>query len=82
MEHYFDLPVRYKNEDLIFRGRLHAFAYDYKFYIDINNQEIIFENDAAGSLRAVIPYNAKKLEIDQELLISIIDVLKNLHSDL
>jgi len=82
MEHYFELPVRYKNEEFIFRGRLQAFAYDYKFYIDINNQEIIFENDDAGSLRAVIPYNVKKPEIDQALLISIIDVLKNLHPDL
>lgn len=53
MEHFFDLPVSYQEEELTFRGRLVTFGYAYKFYVIIEGQELVFEKDDEMNYRAI-----------------------------
>jgi hypothetical protein len=48
MEDYFELPITYKGEELLLKGRLAAFTYVYKFYIMVNDSELEFERDDNG----------------------------------
>jgi len=80
MEHYFELPVVYKNEELLFNGRLATFAYHYKFYINVNGQELIFERDDEANLRAIAPDAALTPPIDKELIEKIGEVLHHVQA--
>lgn len=78
MEHYFDLPVIYKEEELTFKVRLATFGYVYKFYIIVEGQELVFEKDEEGQYRvhAVDEKNSK--DMDPGLIEAIIDTLNAL----
>ncbi len=80
MEHSFELPVTYKNTELLLPGRLVAFTYSYKFYITVSDIELIFERDDNGAFRVVkqenMPVNYN--DIDRGLIAAIIDVLDSL----
>ncbi|ANH80826.1 hypothetical protein A8C56_07390 [Niabella ginsenosidivorans] len=78
MEHYFELPVTYKNENLLLNGRLVTFAYDYKFYVNVKGQELIFEQDDELNFRAIARQPDARNSIDKELIEKISDVLKSL----
>lgn len=80
MDHYFELPVNYKNEELLFNGRLTTFAYEYKFYINVNGKEIIFERDDEGNLRAITPEAALTPATDIALIKEIGEVLKHVQA--
>ena len=70
MEEQFELPVKYKGEELMLNASLIFTGYTHKFSVDINGQIIIFEPDEERNYRAVIPYediNNHK-NIDKELL--------------
>lgn len=77
MEDYFNLPIEYNNEELIFKVRLLTYSCGYKFYISINEQELIFENDDEGEIRVVAPNNSSMSNIDRNLVETIINVLKS-----
>ncbi|WP_300597375.1 hypothetical protein [Niabella sp.] len=80
MEHYFELPVTYKNEALLFNGRLVTFAYDYTFYVKVNGREVIFERDDAGNLRAITPMAETVPATETELIAHIGEVLKHIQA--
>ncbi|KUY29899.1 hypothetical protein [Elizabethkingia ursingii] len=77
MEDYFDLPVTYHNEELVFRVRLIAYTYGYKFYICVDKQELIFENDDEGNIRVVAPVHIPGFSINRSLVETIIKVLES-----
>jgi len=68
MEHHFELPVHYKGEEKVFSGRLVTFAYEYKFYINVNSQELVYEYDDEQNIRAVAYDPASKDKADPELV--------------
>ncbi len=74
----FELPVTYKGQDLLFSGRLATFTYGYKFYVDINDVEVIFERDDEGNLRAMLPENVSHAAIEKGLIEAIIEVFNDL----
>ncbi|GAB3428004.1 hypothetical protein [Niabella aquatica] len=78
MEHYFELPVTYKNENLLLNGRLVTFAYDYKFYVNVEGQELIFEQDDERNFRVIAPESNVKKPIEKELVEKITEVLRSL----
>ncbi len=80
MEHFFELPVTYRNEELLLNGRLVTFAYDYKFYVNVLGQELVFEQDDEGNLRAIATGRDQKEAIDPDLIIKIAEILKNLQA--
>ena len=77
MEHYFQLPVSFKGEEKSFYGRLVTFAYDYKFFVNVDGQEIIFEPDNERNLRALDERTSAKL-IDIDLVKQIGNILEKL----
>lgn len=74
MEHYFDLPVKYKEKDFSFKGRLVTFGYVYKFYIVINGKELIFEKDDEDHYR-VVATSPIEINIEKGLLEAVIHAL-------
>ncbi|WP_176954374.1 hypothetical protein [Niabella drilacis] len=78
MEHFFELPVRYKGATLILRGRLVTFAYSYKFYVMVNGRELIFERDDEQQFRVLQEASEDASEIDRELIQQIIITLNDL----
>ncbi|MBV4358766.1 hypothetical protein [Pinibacter aurantiacus] len=53
MEHYFELPVNCEGQEQNFKGRLVTFGYDYKFYIVVAGEEIVFERDEHGYFHTI-----------------------------
>jgi len=78
MEHYFDLPVKYKSEELNFKGRLSTFGYTYNFYIIVNGQELVFEKDDDGQYRVIHETYELHTMVDTELLKAIVSGLNDL----
>ena len=70
MEEQFEFPVEYKGEQLLLNVSLLVTGYMYKFIVDVNGQNIIFEPDDENIYRAIIPYHdvPKIKSVDIELL--------------
>ncbi|MNS49170.1 hypothetical protein D3C72_817680 [compost metagenome] len=77
MEHFFELPVTFNGEILELKGRLVTFAYDYKFYIVVKGNELIFEKDDSGKVRTV-NYDTDGSTLDIDLIKAIAAVLESM----
>lgn len=71
MEHHFELPVTYKDEEMTFTGRLVTFAYEYKFFVQVQGVEIVYEQDDEQHLRAVTYEHAADKQVDPGLIAAI-----------
>ncbi len=73
MEDRFELPVVFKEQQLLFPTFLKVTGYTHKFVIEIEGQDIFFEPDEERNYRAVVPYEeiGKNKSINPELLKSI-----------
>ncbi len=75
----FNLPVFYKEEELLFSSQLLILGYTHKFVVDVDGNEIIFEPDEERNYRAVV--DVAKINpklVDTELLKAISDALSGL----
>jgi len=77
MEHYFELPVSFKGAERSFNGRLVTAAYDYKFFVNVDGQELVFEPDDERNLRALQERPDTK-PVDTELVKQIALLLEGL----
>lgn len=72
-----EVPVTYKNQELIFNAKFIQFGYSYKFDVDVNGILVFFEPDEERNFRAVIDpvidYGNHK--IDKELIQLIAEAL-------
>jgi hypothetical protein len=70
VDELFEIPVAYKNRELLFPARLLQLGYTHRFAVDVYGQEIFFELDEERSYRAMI--NPEQLQnntkVDVELL--------------
>jgi hypothetical protein len=66
----FEIPVAYKNKELLFPARLLQLGFTHRFAVDVDGQEIFFEPDEERSYRAMINpgYIEKNTKLDVELL--------------
>ena len=80
MEEEFELPVKYKGEELMFNAKLIVTGYTHKFSVDVNGQIIIFEPDEERNYRAVINYSdlEKRKNVDIELLKEITKAIESI----
>ena len=82
MDDSFEIPVLYKDRELLFTARLLTMGYVHKFQVDVYGQEIFFEQDDSGNYRALVdPSNlegAKKtaVELLKAIAASIESILK------
>lgn len=79
MEHYFELPVHYNEEDLNFKARLVTFGYVYKFYVIVDGKELVFEKDDEQNYRVISERDAKdNRPVNNGLLEAIIKSLQDI----
>lgn len=77
MEHFFNLPVTHREEELLLPGRLVTFGYTFKLYIILENEEVIFERDEEMKYK-VLNVDDENTTVDRELLITVINTLEEL----
>jgi hypothetical protein len=51
--HEFELPVNWRNEEMLYKARLVKLGYGFKMEVDVDERSIIFEPDEEGNWRAV-----------------------------
>ena len=54
MDDDLEVPVTYKNQELIFYAKFMQFGYSYEFEVDVNGIMIFFEPDEERNFRAII----------------------------
>ncbi|MGE8431641.1 hypothetical protein [Chryseobacterium joostei] len=74
----FELPVTYKGKELTFNVRLATFSHGYKFYVDVDGCEVVFERDDEGNLRAIVPEASSNPTVEKELITAIAEVFSAL----
>ena len=76
MNEPFELPVTYKDKELLFPARLLMLGYTHKFQVQVNGHEVLFEPDEERNYRAVInPEQVESSKIELELLKAIAEAI-------
>ncbi len=79
MNEPFELPVTYKDKELLFPARLLILGYTHKFQAQVNGVELLFEPDEERNYRAVVaPEQMESNKIDGELLKGIAATLEHI----
>jgi hypothetical protein len=68
MDEPFFIPCRYKGVDREFTATFQAFGYTFRFHVDVDGTDVIFERDEEGNFRAIIPPDTLKQPPDRILL--------------
>jgi hypothetical protein len=78
MDDTIEIPVNYKNKDLIFEAKFLQFRYSYKFEMDVNGTTVFFEPDEERNFRAIVDPSIEHAnnKIDVELIQSIAESLQ------
>ena len=68
MEDTFEIPVLYKNQDLMFTAQLITSGYTHKFKVDVYGHQLFFEQDDSSNYRALVDVStleqAKNLDVE------------------
>ena len=77
MDYDLEVPVTYKNQELIFNTKFIQFGYSYKFEVDVNGILVFFEPDEERNFRAIIDptIDHGNHNIDKELIRLIAETL-------
>jgi hypothetical protein len=77
MDDDLEVPVTYKNQELIFNAKFIQFGYSYKFEVDVNGIIVFFEPDEERNFRAIIDptIDHANHKIDKELIQLIAEAL-------
>jgi hypothetical protein len=73
MNDTFDLPVRYKGEELLFPATLRQLGYTHRFEVCVGDELIFFERDEEGAYRALVSGDHQPADLKPELLQAIAD---------
>ena len=70
MDYGLEVPVNYKNQELIFYAKFIQFGYSYKFEVDVSGIIVFFEPDEEKNFRAIIDpsIDLGNHKIDKELI--------------
>ena len=77
MDYDLEIPVTYKNKEMIFYSKFIQFGYSCKFEVDVNGTMIFFEPDEERNFRAMIDptIDHANHKIDKELIQLITETL-------
>lgn len=79
MDSGFDLPVQYKNKEILFPAEFLKAGYSYKIQVDVYGQVIMFEPDEERNWRALVNVDdLDRSKFDLELLHAIVESLEAL----
>jgi len=54
MDNQFEIPVNYRNQDLLVPATLQVMGYTYRIVASLGEVELYFERDDAGDFRAIL----------------------------
>ena len=77
MDYDLEVPVTYKNQELIFYAKFIQFGYPYKFEVDVNGIIVFFEPDEERNFKAILDPSIDQgnHKIDKELIQLIAETL-------
>ena len=77
MDEHLEIPVTYKNQELIFLAKFIQFGYSYKFEVKVDGIHVFFELDEERKFRAIIDPGSDiaNRKIDKELIELIMESL-------
>lgn len=78
MDEPFELPVCYKNEEMLFPAELQQTGYTHRFRVDVYGQDVFFEPDEERNYRAVVDPEKISSKITVELLQAIAETIESL----
>lgn len=78
MDNNFEVPVTYRNQDLVFMAKFVQLGYSYKFEVDLNGILVFFEPDEERNFRAIIDSDNDGRMIDRELVELVMESLSEL----
>jgi hypothetical protein len=74
-----EIPVTYKNQQLLFKGHVVRFGYVQHIIVDVYGNKITIERDEEGNYRALTePEGVQGNAVDVELLREVLGVLQRL----
>ena len=78
MDDTIEIPVNYKNKDLIFEAKFLQLGYSYKFEIDVNGTTVFLEPDEERNFRAIVvpSIEHRHNNVDKELIQAIAESLE------
>lgn len=75
----FELPVIYKDEELLLPAQLFQHGYVHRFQVEINSEKVLFERDDEGAFRALInPEEVNTSRLDKGLLQAVVAALEEI----
>jgi hypothetical protein len=77
MSETFDLPVHYKDRDLLFPARLLQTGYTHKFEVDVYGTEVLFEPDEEKSYRAIVDADGMTDNLNVDILAAIAQAIED-----
>ena len=81
MDEGFEIPVTYKDKELLFPARLVSFGYTHRIEVDVYGTRVSYERDDNREWRALVDPEEGHANVDVHLLIaigeSIEEILKN-----
>lgn len=80
MEDGFEIPVTYRNEDLLFPAQLLSFGWTHRIEVNMDGTTVCFERDEEGEWRALLSSEDIELNktIDVELVKAIAVAIENI----
>ena len=78
MNEPFDLPVTYKDEELLFPAHLQQLGYTHRLVVDVYGQEVFFEPDEERNYRAIIEQEKISKQVNAELLRAIAEAIEHI----
>lgn len=83
MPETFDLPVWYKEKEIMLPAELQAWSTSHRIIVYIGDFPFTFEPDEERNYRAVVPIEdrAKAEKVDQELLQVVAETLRDLFGE-
>ena len=80
MEDTFEIPVLYKNQDVLFTAQLITSGYTHKFKVDVYGQQLFFEQDDSNNYRALMDVSTleQSKNLDVELLKAIAAAIESI----
>ncbi|HUC81435.1 MAG TPA: hypothetical protein VMR70_10990 [Flavisolibacter sp.] len=72
----FELPVNYRNEELLFPAQLQQAGYTHRFRVDVYGLDVFFEPDEEGAYRAIINPESLDKQVSAELLQAIAEAIE------
>lgn len=78
MEQTIEIPIVIDGIDHVYPGRVQAWQYGLRFWVDVDGVELTLERDDAGEFRAILPEGFVGKIPDKEVVAAIIQLLENL----